>query len=271
MCYYATSSPLVTASIAIRSTRTIKGKWKRKRIDVSRVSTLPDLSIPCKFPNVASYKLLLAICILLGKCDALQIRQSHRNIQRVVSKFTLKYAIRSEPEKFVTNKKSYLLYPRYSIGLMSTRSENVESDGRTESQNDLKKDDVGGRVTGDFSVIGRSSDDSSSYKFPQQTRNRLADRIRQLHQQQQDKGDGVASSSSSTTTMSVNVAGSEVALYPNDSTDDSNELYLQVKQGIVQIKSKEQHSYVSKQRPTLVLAMCDGVSHAYFSSLIYSC
>ena len=239
----APCAPLA-ASVVTTSASTSKGKMKRKRMDIVRTSTHPCTFIPYMIPKIASCKLLLAVFFLISTCDALLLTQPHQIIRRVATKLTVKYATISRLEKLATYKNLYLLYPTRGICLMSTRNENVDNGTRTPSQQP-QQPDVGNSMTGDFAIMGTSSDDTLSYSFPQQTRNRLADRIRQLHQQQQGNidEDGVATSPS--TTISENISGSKMTVYEN-STDDDNELYLQVKQGIVQIKSKEQHSYVLK-------------------------
>jgi hypothetical protein len=123
---------------------------------------------------------------------------------------------------------------------MVLRNDGVDNSGLTQSQQE-PVNVLGGDTTrtGDYAVMGTNINDPLSYTSSQQqqqqqpTRNRLADRIRQLNRPQQqqpyllddDRED-------TTTTTSDNVS------------DDTNELYLQVKQGIVQIKSKEQHTYV---------------------------
>ena len=113
---------------------------------------------------------------------------------------------------------------------MLSRNDSVDNGGRppAQQQQQQQQQQPANRMTGDYTVLGTSSDDSSSpssYAVPQPTRNRLADRIRQL-QQQQNQDEGVVTTS---TTSTLN-------------SDENNELYLQVKQGIVQIKSKEQHT-----------------------------
>jgi hypothetical protein len=224
---------------------------------MGRISILSlSSSIPNIISEIASCKLLtvLAICFLMGKCDALLLMHRHKNTQHVATKLTFQYATISQLEKIVTYKDMYHLYPISDIKLMSTRMDDVDNGTRNPpEQQQQQQSDIGGSIGGDYSVMGKSSsdDDTLSYAFPQQqSRNRLADRIRQLHQQQQEQrnidndGDATSSSSSSSTTTSENTSGSSMSLFENNSTDDSNELYLQVKQGIVQIKSKEQHSYV---------------------------
>jgi hypothetical protein len=114
---------------------------------------------------------------------------------------------------------------------MSSKNDSVDNAGLTQSQQQQPDvDSSTGSMTADYSVLGTDSDDSLSYEFPQQTRNRLADRIRRLHQQPPSLEDGVVAATPSTTTMS------------ETNSNDKSELYLQVKQGIVQIKSKEQHT-----------------------------
>ena len=205
----------------------------RKRIDIGRKLFQLQTSVPTFSPKITSCNriLLFAICHLIiffaDRCDAIVVVQPYKTTRSVAFKLTLRYNI-------VTRKHTN------AIILMSSRNDSVENGGLTQSQQEQASRLDSGSMTGDFAVIGTNSNDESSYTFPQQqpNRNRLADRIRQLHQQQQSIDDDVATTSSSqlpTTTMT------------ESNTDDKNELYLQVKQGIVQIKSKEQHTYVLLQ------------------------
>jgi hypothetical protein len=120
---------------------------------------------------------------------------------------------------------------------MLLNNDGVDNGGLTESQQE-SANALGGDTTrtGDYAVMGTTIYDPLSYTSSQQqqpTRNRLADRIRQLNRPQQQQPNILDDDrEDTTTTTSDNVS------------DDKNELYLQVKQGIVQIKSKEQHTYV---------------------------
>jgi hypothetical protein len=107
---------------------------------------------------------------------------------------------------------------------------------------------LGGRQQQAYNSYNDASSDPS-FASPQR-RSRLADRIRQLDQQQQQQ-----QQSNEALPSSIN----ENTMFPemnfdDNSDEDQNELYLKVKQGIVQIQSKEQHSYVLQIRNAAFLS-----------------
>ena len=210
-------------------TRSASTRRKRKRIGVYTVSGLPALitHISQVTPGFARCNVLLAICLMyilrLDRCYALLPVKSHRKTRHAGQIIDLKVHIAN---------------PR-GIWLRSARNDNIDNDGRAQSPQ--LPDVAGGNLSGDYTVLGTSTNESSPYAdFPQQTRNRLADRIRQLHQQPQSIDDDATTT---TSTSDINF-GNATPFNGNDNANDTSELYLQVKQGLVQIKSKEQHSYV---------------------------
>ena len=221
-------------------TRSTSTRRKRKRVGVYTVSGLPA-SITHITPGFAPCDVVLAICLmyilLLDQCYALLPVKSHR----------------ASHAGQMINLKRHIANPTSGIWLRSTRNDNLDIDGRT--QPPQPPDVAGGNLSGDYTVLGTSTNDSSPYAdFPQQTRNRLADRIRQLHQQPQSIDDATTT----TSTSDINF-GNATPFNGNDNANDASELYLQVKQGLVQIKSKEQHSYVFVNE-----RVCDPSTFTYF-------